>query len=409
MDSSEGWEEVFCEKDEKFELVQKKRYEKNTERFVMLHKVLWCITRVLRRMDGGDIPSSLESESLAFNKYERIKIHLNRPKFSEVCELTKNIITFRALVREKIACRIFFVMSDPINSFIEVKVSDKIQFHNKRHKDCVFSVDANFVLKNHSFLYSTVMKRHKILDEIIERLRRMEICERLRTNICNDSSFLYDIDIKSFDFCDNKRLGEIPKSKEKMKRHPLYVTDSVLPPFQCIFPKRPVQGYFKGEPIYPRTNVFTLETERQIYRRGRKVISDKAYKIIGDEIRLYARWQTKDVEVFDLDGRRYMDYFHENHIPKNCIYSENGHSRYVAKILGMRFKECVVGFSYGMPIIKGIFLEQKNAQFFFNCLHVYSFRGGLEERSLEREHILKLWDKSIKRAIKYLNIKGRLE
>lgn len=77
-----------------------------------------------------------------------------------------------------------------------------------------------------------------------------------RENFCSDRTKLPDL------FNSNLIFKKIPKSIKTLRYHPLYTCDSLIKQNQIIFPRRPILGYFKGEPVFYKKNVQTLKSER---------------------------------------------------------------------------------------------------------------------------------------------------
>ena len=72
----------------------------------------------------------------------------------------------------------------------------------------------------------------------------------------------------------------IPTSKEKFKTHPLYVIPSVLKNAEVLAPdaKKRVQGFFKGEMVFSRSDVSEAIPEKKWLYQGRKVRKSELQK-----------------------------------------------------------------------------------------------------------------------------------
>jgi xeroderma pigmentosum group C-complementing protein len=74
----------------------------------------------------------------------------------------------------------------------------------------------------------------------------------------------------------------LPKTVQGFKDHPLYALRRHLLKFESIYPAdvQPA-GEFRGEPIYPRSAVYTLHSAQQWRREARTVrIDEEPYKIV---------------------------------------------------------------------------------------------------------------------------------
>lgn len=386
MEDNDGWEEVM-----RAEPSAQERVTRNARRFILINKILWILNRVRRVPAACDI-KCVHGQKNNFNKYGVIRNYVARQKLDDT---DGNIAIFKYCVRYNVPVRIGFVLGKHIKTFLELCLTSIVESHKKKYKDEVIGLDYHLNVTDLTFLYS-----HKLL--------QVHLNETLKRHFKGCMSCVPESDVQSvFVREDKAKMAKIPSSLSKMKNHPVYIVESLLDQKKFVFSKRLVYGYFKGEPVYDKDNVQQLRTERQWYYRGKKVKSEKPYRIVSDE-KLYAEWQTEDIVVPCLQDRRYMDYFHANFLPAGCLYTSSPFAEEVAKLLGIRYKGCVTRFANRMPVVEGAFIEKQNAYLYFNALREHTFYATLRESNHRGLCALSFWRKLIRRVGRYLDIKRQI-
>ncbi|AFN82368.1 DNA repair protein Rad4 [Encephalitozoon romaleae SJ-2008] len=393
MEPSDSWEEAIEDGLELFPRKEKTIRRDVDVKIEMIHRVLWFFRKVVVPVGKPSI-----KEKVDLHIYERLKEHVS--SVGDIGEVDRTVILFNLLISFGIPSRIYIVLSEEPKCFIESKILGKVKEHHSRYEDCVFSIDASLKLKDQSYHFSKSTKRFSASRYVVSGFSKSKMCKDV-----SDKEM-----IRCFDEIDNERMSTIPNSVEKMKRHPKYIVESMLRWDQCIYPKRPVFGIFRGEAVYPRENVIRLRTKEQFYKEGKEVRSSKPYRIVKRDkmIRLYAPWQTCEIVVKGFSESMYQDYFHPNFIPQDCVYIDNKNAKDVAYLIGIPYRICFHGFSGRIPINRGIFIEKKNLYVLSNFLSQYCKYLEMKERNERGALGLKRWRVLIRNAAKYLRIRKSL-
>lgn len=127
-----------------------------------------------------------------------------------------------------------------------------------------------------------------------------------------------------------------------------------------------------------------------------RLVKLKPYRI-RDGIKYYAPWQTEDIKITGFsDGR--MDYYHKNHIPTDCFYSDSQYALKIVYFLNIDFR--FAG--------NGIFVKKCDELLFRAALSELEFQDKLDEIIGKGKRMFKLWDRLMKRSMKYLAIMKRI-
>lgn len=422
MDSSSSWELASVD-----EICIQKSKSKTREsvvdvRLKLLHRVLLVIESMRRERVYPTIDGLNEYERLSCfrsailggdehqsHKQTEVFGGLYRspsgPSSTDVENLPfdKEILFFIALNLHGIPCRIYFAIGSTIHVFHEYVMNGKVVEHVSMHSGNCFSIDFNGCIKDQTSVFSKSCTNHRIFQRILEVVKsRIDAINALSDDSCGRSTAPVD----AFEDIDRRRISAIPTSISKIKVHPLYITESICTSTQFIYPKRPVLGVIKGQPVYSRKNLQKLKTEKGWYREGRKIMPhiSKPYRIVQDK-RLFAEFQTKPVELDDITGRL-MDAFHPNMTPRNSVHID--YTSEICKELGIKYSDCLVGFRGKEIVIRG---------FFVNKVHCFLVNYFIREREYYRsvlrdvqkyESVLAEWRKLISKTRKFLRIRKRV-
>ncbi|ELQ74427.1 Nucleotide excision repair complex XPC-HR23B, subunit XPC/DPB11 [Trachipleistophora hominis] len=344
MTSSDGWHSVSSEKDELFNenKTKKIRVSHNKIRIALFIKLLKILKAIVARM------KYVPTETNKFLEYRRL-----------CASESDKIFIFKKLVFLGIPCKLYVIINDELEFALEVFMMEIIEKFKLSKTGLIFYIGVDGSLVNTTLLNSTKFKYFSIFASLIFEMK----------DILYDHSFFRESRKRLIEqgvtlpmnFNENAIFSAIPRSLKNMKYHPLYVIESIIKKNQIIFPKRPILGYFKGEPIFCRKNIQTLRSEKEWFKLGKKVVKP-IYKLV-DGVKLYRKYDVEDLIIMDLEDKP-MLYYHDNHVPKNCVYSKNELSVLVARLLDIRYSECIVGFRYKMPIFQGIFLLKEDALLF---------------------------------------------
>eukprot|EP00050_Salpingoeca_kvevrii_P016735 m.58151 g.58151 ORF g.58151 m.58151 type:complete len:639 (-) comp7127_c0_seq1:427-2343(-) len=170
--------------------------------------------------------------------------------------------------------------------------------------------------------------------------------------------------------------AKLPASFGAFKKHKLYALERHLGALEAIYPKEPVVGYCKGEPIYPRENVQPLLSEQRWLKEGRVVrTGEQAHKTVpargkaaDDEAPgtpVFGLWQTQEYEPpVAADGKvprnQYgtVDLYKPSMLPIGTVFLDLPRAAREAKELGIDYAYAVTGFEYQngqmTPIKSGI-------------------------------------------------------
>lgn len=389
---SESWEEAI---EDKFELDARKITANKKVmdiKMEILHRLLWCVRELIRPVCKPDVEDMND-----LHTKERLEEYAN--------DLMGNgtagtIALFKLLLLHRISSRIYFILSEDVQCFLETRILNNIVQHHKKYGWCVVSVDGTFRLVNQSYHFSVSPRHHSIVDYVIRSLNK--------TNVCRNMFGVNEEMFECFVELDRSRMSKIPKSINKFKKHPKYVLESVLRQNQCIYPRRPVHGYFKGEAIYSRENTVLLRTKEQFYKLGKVPNTPTPYRVDNKGTRLYAPWQVSDLVVEGFSESMYQDCFYPNFVPKDCVFLNNRHAKDVAYLLGFPHRICFHGFSGRVPVNRGIFLEKKNLYLFSNFLAEYCRYSEMKMKNEHGARAFRKWRVLIRNAAKYLTIRREL-
>ncbi|KAH9412134.1 hypothetical protein HK407_01g00260 [Ordospora pajunii] len=368
----------------------------NDMRIEMLHKILWVFVRVLKNVEKPDV-----NESIDFHVLERLKIYTQSKEPED--EVLRMILLFRLCIAFGIASRIYIVLGDEIECFVESRVLSMVSKHHRMYNACVVSIDAMQRVVDQSYCFSSCAKQHSAVRYAIRKIGEAGICKAM---VMNGNQM-----IDCFDDLDNERMRVVPKTVEVLRRHPRYIVESMLQWNECIYPKRAACEKFKGEAVYLRECVVRLKTREQLYKVGKDVEGVKPYRIVKKEkgaVRLYAPWQGKDLVVEGFGESMYQEYFHVNFIPRDCVYVGHDYAKEMAYMLGFPYRICFHGFWRNKPVNKGIFLEKKNLYVFSNFLHEYCMYMEMKEKHARMALEFIRWRKMIRVTERYLAIRKRL-
>lgn len=409
-DSSDSWE-VASQEEIKYTLTEiKKRKTIQRSRLNLLHKVLViidCLQKprkylIPKGMNQYEIIAQINKISQSnldeSDNYETFKGYFNGNGHIDLfnVEITK----FLSLNFSGIPARLYFVINDDITTFIEYKLNDIFIKETKLFKGHCFSIDFDGFISDQTLSFSTVYTHHSFFIKLLQSINM-----NLKNTLKSDN----------FKMLDDQRLKVIPSNLNKLKLHPLYITEECCNNKTAIYPKRPIFGYFKGSPVYSRKNVIKLKTQKSWYMNGRilKQASStnnadgndiKPYRI-DKQVKLFAEFQTEPIDIQDLTGNE-MDAFHPNFTPKKCVYLNC--DSIIPKELEIPYAECIVGFRYKDKIKKGVFIKKEHcfAVNYFAKEHEYYDHVFNEVKEYEALHLA--WWKFLKKLKKFIEIKNRI-
>lgn len=403
-ESEESWESVSADEIKLTKTDKKTRISHQTTKIKILHQILYIIEslkykreyfisnglNVYEKLNQIQNKSPLLQKDVFKGMFQQRESTLDSPMF-DVFE-NETVSLFISLNMNEIPCRIYFVLEKEISCFVEYAINGNIIKNTSTVKGMCFSVDFNGYIADQSITFSKTCPHHYFFTKIIGSIRR---------------SLHLDSSVELFASLDSQRQKSIPQNISKIKIHPLYITEDCCRFNETIYPKRPVFGYFRGKAVYSRNNLVKLRTENGWYNQG-KVLKNKdqciPYRIYKGK-KLFAEFQTEDLEINDINSS-IMDAFHPNHIPKNCIYIN--YDPQIAKILGLRHAECVIGFRGNERIFKGFYVEKRHCYIVNHFIKEKEYYEKIFDQVERYRDSIKEWKKFMKKASKMIEIQKRI-
>lgn len=160
----------------------------------------------------------------------------------------------------------------------------------------------------------------------------------------------------------------LPKVISEYKNHPKYALRRHLLKHEAFYPREPpVLGEIRGEPVYPRENVYTLHSKDQWYRKARSVREgEEPYNVVTARpkfdrrkevwvkdlpMEIFGEWQTERFKPpVVVDGKiprnKYgnVDLFHPDMLPIGAAHVKLPMLNKVAADLGVDCVPAVIGF-----------------------------------------------------------------
>ncbi|XP_064083445.1 DNA repair protein complementing XP-C cells homolog [Macrobrachium nipponense] len=162
----------------------------------------------------------------------------------------------------------------------------------------------------------------------------------------------------------------LPKSIGEYKNHPLYALQRHLLKFEAIYPpdETPV-GYIKGEPVYPRSSIYTLHS-RDIWMKEAKTVrvGEEPYKVVKARpkwdretcqvikdrpLEVFGEWQVEDYEPPVAVGGKVprneygnVELFKPSMLPKGCVHIPIAGLNRIARKLNIDCASAITGFDF---------------------------------------------------------------
>lgn len=171
----------------------------------------------------------------------------------------------------------------------------------------------------------------------------------------------------------------IPTSLSALQYHPRFILERHVKKYETIFPRTPIVGYLREEPVFLRSNVHLLHTKDRWIRRMRKVLDNaKPMKSVrskngtDDTVDLYGEWQTTALIIPEcVDGKvptsihGNVDLWTPEHLPKGTVHIDLPYAKVAARKLGVDFAPAMTGFELrkgrSVPKIEGVVVAAENA------------------------------------------------
>lgn len=197
---------------------------------------------------------------------------------------------------------------------------------------------------------------------------------------------------------------------------------------------------FRGEDVYPRSNLHLLKSKENWLRSGRQVYAEElnqpmkevpsravtidrrrlieAGKQSGHQVMdpLYGEWQTKlyiappivngEIPRNDFGN---IDLYTPTMLPQGAIHLPQKGLGKIARKLGISYAEAVTRFEFrqqrATPVLEGIVVAEENAEAVLEAYHEWAAQQAIKEEAKKQARVIARW----RRLIKGLQIRQRLE
>ncbi|CAI2182863.1 2004_t:CDS:10 [Funneliformis geosporum] len=221
----------------------------------------------------------------------------------------------------------------------------------------------------------------------------------------------------------------MPTSIGAFNNHPLYALERHLKKFEIIYPRQPIIGRIRDEPIYPRRNVKQLHTAETWLREGRQVkIGEQPVKHVKSRIYtlskrraanmaslydeeppesgLYGEWQTEEyIPEPIMNGKipknsyGNVNMFKESMCPIGGVHIPINGIGKVAKKLGIAYGDAVVGFDFQarrcIPVVHGIVVAKESETMLLEAWHEHASIVEAKNNAKREKEVLARWRKFI--------------
>ncbi|EIN13025.1 Rad4-domain-containing protein [Punctularia strigosozonata HHB-11173 SS5] len=235
----------------------------------------------------------------------------------------------------------------------------------------------------------------------------------------------------------NQMTEAMPTSMAGFKDHPLYVLERHLKRDEVIEPRTEI-GKFRGEPVFPKSNVISLKTAENWMRSGRKVKEGaqpmkwvKQTAVTVNKRRaiemalanaaengqgqgnenvpkqgLYARSQTELYRpepvidgIIPKNDFGNIDLYVPSMLPEGAVHVPLKGTAKIARQLGFDYAEAVTGFEFrkrrANPVITGIVIAAENEEALLEAYWEAEKVAAEKAKAKKHDQILKRWTKLV--------------
>ncbi|KAI8053157.1 uncharacterized protein B0P05DRAFT_479804 [Gilbertella persicaria] len=230
----------------------------------------------------------------------------------------------------------------------------------------------------------------------------------------------------------------MPTSINAFKNHSLYALERHLKKYEVLHPKEPVLGSIRGEKIYPRSCVKTVNTADAYRKKGREIKEgEQPVKMVkanamtiekrrlkeqakqdGQELLVacYGEWQTQPycpppVVNGKLVKNAYgsIDLFTPEMLPQGAAHIPIKGIAKMAKKLNIDYADAIVDFDFvkmrAVPVVDGIVVAEENKYILLEAWEEHEQSEAVKAIAKKEEEVYKNWRK----LIKGLLIKARVD
>lgn len=225
----------------------------------------------------------------------------------------------------------------------------------------------------------------------------------------------YDAEMAEFD--ELAANEAIPTTVTAIHNHPRFVLERHVKKYEAIFPRDPIVGFIKDEPIFLRSNVHLLHTQSRWIRQMREVKEGEApLKSVRSkngtdaQVDLFGEWQTSSLVIPEcINGKvprgihGNVDLWTPSHLPKGTAHINLQHAKIAARKLGIDFAPAMTGFDVrcgrSIPRIEGVVVATDNADLVRDAARAAAKMAAERIERRAREDALGRWVKLL-RSIK---------
>uniref|UniRef100_A0A182P8P2 Rad4 beta-hairpin domain-containing protein n=1 Tax=Anopheles epiroticus TaxID=199890 RepID=A0A182P8P2_9DIPT len=224
----------------------------------------------------------------------------------------------------------------------------------------------------------------------------------------------------------------LPQTISELKNHPLYALRRHLLKFEALYPPEPpTLGFIRGEAIYPRECVYTLQTREKWYKQGRVVRPfETAYKVVkcwkydrpnnnwlkDQPCDIFGLWQTDEYDpptaengIVPRNEYGNVELFTEKMLPKGTVHLKLPGLNKVCKRLQIDCAPALTGFDMAkmrvVPVYDGFVVCKEFAE---QVVEEW-YKEMEKEDQREQEKLEKRVYGNWKRLIKGLLVRRKLQ
>lgn len=203
----------------------------------------------------------------------------------------------------------------------------------------------------------------------------------------------------------------LPTSVSAIHKHPRYILERHLKKYEFLYPKWPVLGYIKEEPIYLRSQVHLLHTKDRWIRKMRVVIDGtvplKSVRSMNGKdatVDLFGEWQTEELKIpacvngkVPRGSHGNVDLWSPEHLPKGTLHITAPYAKMAARKLGIDFAPAMTGFEIrggrSIPKIEGVVVAADNGDLVVDAARETAQAAFKRQEEKARQEACERWRK----------------
>jgi len=276
--------------------------------------------------------------------------------------------------------------------------------------------------------YDTVTRKARVAEEFV--------AETLRPFLPSHNSILDRIHAQEDSKMDKKMASApMPTSVGAFKNHPLYALQRHLLKFEAIYPpEAPTLGFIRGEGVYARECVHTLQARVTWLKEGRVVrVGEQPYKVVkarpkwdrmsgtmvkDQPLEVFGKWQT---EIYipppAVDGKvprnEYgnVELFKPWMLPKGTVHIPIQGLNKTAKKLNIDCAPAMMGWEFSgggcHPVFDGFVICQEFQDVLMDAWNAEMEEKAKRDAAKKEKRVLDNWKKLVKGLITHEKIKRK--